>query len=120
MTCELLVISRWRDDLASEECLRYLEEEHAPLVRDLLGLKQFTTSIPRNPRSIGVPFPDREGTDLLMRLQFDGEDELREAFSTDHGKRVLRDTENVIDVDRSVMTVIQEETLHYQDVPPIV
>lgn len=116
MTYKIIIISSREEGLTHEECIEYLEREHVPLVKELPGLKRFTTSIPFDPGRIGYPL-DPNGTryDVMAKLQFESLDHLRVAFDSEAGRSVLRDARNF--VDESVMITLDDETLRQQAIP---
>lgn len=104
--------------MSHEECIEYLEQEHTPLVKKLPGLKRFATSIPRDPDEVGYPLdPDGRRYDVLAKLQFESLGALEAAFDSEEGRRVLRDAENFLDAEETVMVALVDETLRYQAVP---
>lgn len=118
MTYEMLIIASRKERLTHEECIEYLEREHVPLVEELPGLERFTTSIPLDPGRIGYPL-DTDATryDVMAKLQFERLDHLRAAFDSEAGRSVLRDAQNFVDVDESVMIALDRETLRHQAIP---
>lgn len=118
MHSTLIRISPRREAMSYEECIGYLEQEHTPLVETLPGLKRFTTSRPLAPDDREYPF-DPTGTryDVLAKLEFESLEALNTAFQSEEGRRVLRDTENFLDVGETVSLVVVDETLRYRSIP---
>lgn len=118
MACEITIISARKEGLTHEECIEYLEREHAPLVKELLGLKRFVTSVPLNSDRLDCPL-DPTGTsyDVVVQLQFESLSDLRAAFDSADGRRVRQDAGNFVDVAENVVFATIDETLRYQAIP---
>lgn len=120
VTCTLLYLARRRAGLSYDECIDYLDRQHTPLVRELPGLTQFTTSRPLAPETEGVEVPvGEEDYDVLGRLQFESVDALAEEFESESGARVRRDMEQFLDVEALVTFVVTDETMRFRSVPPV-
>lgn len=113
-----MMISPRKEGMTSDECIEYLEQEHAPLVKELPNLKRFTTSIPRAPDWVGCPLdPDGTRYDLMAEFQFESLEDLKATLDSDEGRRVLQDAHNFVAADESVMIVIDDETLRHRAIP---
>ncbi|MHB9287974.1 EthD family reductase [Halobacteriales archaeon Cl-PHB] len=75
-----------RDDLSREEFEEYWYETHVPLVTEIPQLRRYTTGIPLKPEE--APY------DGIAQLFFDSTADIRAAFETEAGKRVLEDEAN--------------------------
>lgn len=109
MPCKMIILGRRKEAVSHEECVRYLEQEHVPLVKQLPGLQRFTTSVPLD--------PDEAGYDEMAQLWFETPEDARAAFESEEGQRVLQDAENFVDVEDTVMMTVAEETLQHQALP---
>lgn len=89
-----------KDGWSHEEFVEYWEEEHAPLARELPGLRKYTTSTPRD--------PDRTDYDGVLELYFDDTTALAEAFESRKGEAVMADAAEFIDLDEGPSLVLEE------------
>jgi uncharacterized protein (TIGR02118 family) len=114
----MIVLFSRKQALSYVECLEYLECEHDPIGENLSGLERFTTAVPIDPARVGHPSdPDGTRYDVMAKLRFESLDDLRAAFASREGRRVLRDAENFVTVDESVMIAVADETLRYRAIP---
>lgn len=118
MACKLILLSSRKEGMTRDRFIKYLEQEHTSLVKELPGLKRFTTSVPCAPERIGYPL-DPGGTryDVMAQLQFEHLEDLKTAFDSKEGRRVLQDAQNFANIEESIMIAIVDETLQYQAIP---
>lgn len=121
MTCKMIIISSRKEGMTHERFIEYLEQEHMPLVKELSHLKRVTTSIPCTPERIGSPL-DQHGAryDVMAELQFENLENLKTAFDSKEGRRVLQDAQNFANIDESIMIAIVDESLQYQALPSVI
>lgn len=109
MTIKTIVLARRKEGTTHEECLRYLEENHVPLVKQLPNLQRYTTSTPLD--------PDEAGYDAIGQLWFETAEDLEAALDSPEWNRVLQDAENFVDVEELITVTVDDETLQKQAVP---
>ncbi|WP_139172758.1 EthD family reductase [Halopelagius longus] len=107
MVCKMVILARRREDMSHEECIEYMEEEHAPLVQELPGLRKYQSSVPLN--------PDEAGFDEMAQLWFDSPEEMNDAFESEAGRRVQEDAENFLDADSALMIPVADETVRVNE-----
>lgn len=112
MTYRIVILGRRDEELSHDECIRYLEQEHIPLVKQLPGLQRLTTSIPLD--------PDEMGYDEMAQLYFKTRDDLDAAMESDEWQRILEDAENFANVEETVVITVTDQTMRYQAVPETV
>jgi uncharacterized protein (TIGR02118 family) len=106
MSCKMLILATRKDDTTHEECIEYMNEQHAPRVNDLPNLLRYTSSIPLDPEAAGY--------DYVAQLWFESPREMNEAFESDAGQEVQADAASFLDMDRTVMIPAADETTHYE------
>lgn len=109
MTLRIVILGKRRGGISHEECLEYQRTEHEAIVRQIPGLSRFTVSIPLNPAEAGY--------DEMAELYFKTEEDLRIATNSENWQRAIKDTENFINLDESVMVTVDDRTIHYQSIP---
>lgn len=109
MTNKLMILGRRKANLSHDECVEYLHEEHAPLIKQLPGLRRFTTAIPRE--------PDDCGYDEVAQLWFETPEDLEAAVDSEAWQRIRQDAENFVDMDSLVTMAVTDERLQYHAIP---
>lgn len=118
MTTDVTLVWSRDDGLPRQEFVERFEAEHAPLVGDLPGLVRFTTAVPIDPGEIGHGLgPDGAGYDVVVQLRFDSAEDLRVAFDSPEGRRVVADARTFADFDESVVIAVGDDTLQYRSLP---
>lgn len=107
MACKLVVLGQRKEDMTHEECVEYMREEHVPKVKDMPGLQKYKTAVPVD--------PDDAGYDEMAELWFEDPAAVNEAFESEAGQRVMADAEEFVDVERTEMFVVTDETTHLDD-----
>ncbi|NHN49131.1 EthD family reductase [Halostella sp. JP-L12] len=102
----MVIFATRKEGTSHEECIEYMEEEHAPLVEELPGLQKYTSSVPLDPASAGV--------DYVAQLWFDDPEAMDAAFESETGREVTADAENFLDTDALRMVAVGEETTHVE------
>jgi len=106
MSCKMLILATRKDDTTHEECIEYMNEQHAPRVNDLPNLLRYTSSIPLDPEAAGY--------DYVAQLWFESPREMNEAFESEAGQEVQQDATTFLDMDETVMIPAADETTHYE------
>lgn len=104
MTCKMVILASRQEGSSHEECIEYMNEEHAPLVEELPGLEKYTYSVPLDPESAGV--------DYVAQLWFDDPGAMDAAFDSEAGREVTADAEDFLDTDALRMVSVGEETTY--------
>lgn len=107
MACKMVIFATRKDDWTHEECIEYMESEHAPLARELPGLVRYTSSVPFD--------PDAAGVDYVAQLYFEDPGTMDEAFDSEVGEEVQADAAHFLDTDQLEMVAVGEETVHVDD-----
>ena len=94
------VIVYRRPDLDWEAFSRYWAEVHAPLVRQLPGLRYYQQHHIRE-----AFFGGEKPCDAIAEFWFDDLDALRAAFASDAGQAALADNANCVDDERTKLVV---------------
>lgn len=92
-----------KDEYSHKEFVEWWQEDHADLVRDLPGLKRYTTSVPTNPDAVAY--------DGVLELAFEDMSTLKEAFDSETGQDVVADAADYVNFDASERMIV-EETVH--------
>jgi uncharacterized protein (TIGR02118 family) len=106
MSCKMLILATRKDDTTHEECIEYMNEQHAPRVNDLPNLLRYTSSVPLD--------PEKAGYDYVAQLWFESPREMNEAFESEAGQEVQQDATTFLDMDETVMIPAADETTHYE------
>ncbi|WP_323190322.1 EthD family reductase [Halostella sp. PRR32] len=104
MAAKMVILAQREDGTSHEECIEYMETEHAPLVEEMDGVQTYTYSIPFD--------PDRSGVDYVAQLHFESPAAMDEAFGSDAGSRVQDDAASFLDMDATEMVAVGEETTY--------
>jgi uncharacterized protein (TIGR02118 family) len=104
MAAKMVILARREEGTSHEECIEYMESEHAPLVEEIEGVQTYTYSIPFD--------PDRSGVDYVAQLHFESPAAMDEAFDSDAGRRVQEDADTFLDTDATDMVAVGEETTY--------
>lgn len=82
MSFKAIISLAKRDDMTHDEFIAWWMNEHAPLARDLSGLR----------RIVFNDITNSDDVDGITELWFDSEDDFHAAYATDHGKSVAADS----------------------------
>ncbi|MFB6127950.1 MAG: EthD family reductase [Halolamina sp.] len=107
MPCKMVILASRADDWSHEECIEYMETEHAPLVEGLPGLVRYTSSVPSAPEAAGV--------DYVAQLYFEDAAAMDAAFDSETGAAVQADAAEFLDTDALRMVAVGEETVHVEE-----
>ena len=92
-----------RPDMSREEFREYFQTTHAPLLRQLPGLRRLVVNF-------ALPGPDGEPTyDGFGEDWFDSPEAMAAAFASPQGQAVMADAPNFIDVSRVQIVVVDED-----------
>ncbi|SEP27576.1 conserved hypothetical protein [Halogranum amylolyticum] len=89
-----------KDGQSHEEFLRYWENEHAPIAKELPGLVKYTIDYPTA--------PEKSAYDGIAQLYFEDMQALKEAFTSEAGEKVQEDATNFIDVEQGPTLYLEE------------
>ncbi|WP_458189002.1 EthD family reductase [Haladaptatus sp. NG-WS-4] len=95
-----------KDGTSHQEFEDYWLNEHSELAKDLPGLRKYVTSVSKD--------PEKAGYDGVLELYFDSTADMKAAFDSEQGERVMADAAEFIDVDAGP-TLIVEETVQVDD-----
>jgi uncharacterized protein (TIGR02118 family) len=101
---KMVILARREEGTSHEDCIEYMETEHAPLVEEMDGIERYTYSIPFD--------PERSGVDYVAQLRFESPAAMNEAFDSDAGQRVQADADSFLDMDATDMVAVGEETAY--------
>ncbi len=93
-----------KTDMPEEEFHKYLAEVHAPLSRELPGLKKYEIF------RVTFSYPDNS-VKAAAYLTFENEQARRAALKSDEGKTVQADAQNFCDVSKMKIYVTDMDTL---------
>lgn len=100
---KVVILDQKRAELSHEEFRTYWLEEHAPLARELPGLRKYTVSLPASPAD--HPYQG------IAELWFDDTEAATQAFDTDIGQEVQADAEMFVDPETKVIMHTEEHTI---------
>jgi uncharacterized protein (TIGR02118 family) len=95
------------DELTHEAFVDYWFQEHAPLARDLPGLKRYVTGVPKD--------PEETDYDGIVELYFEDTAAMHEAMSSETGKQVRADAASFSDPEAGP-TMVVDETVQLDEV----
>ena len=98
---KITVLLTRRSDLTHEEFAEYWENEHAPLVDDLPGIKRYTTA--------PVLKPEESQYDGVGEIYFETVEAMRKSFDNELGRQIREDEANFID---DIIILPADETVH--------
>jgi uncharacterized protein (TIGR02118 family) len=101
-----MVVLYRRPDLNPAQFRRHLEDIHAPLAKNLPGLRKYL-------QNHVCPDPHRHlpGWDAIVELYFDGWDSMEAAWSSPQGAASDADLPLFADLSRTTWSVVEELTL---------
>ena len=84
----MVILLKRKDSLNDREFANYLLEKHAPLAKEMPGLRKYVVNVVRRP-------PNREPDyDGVVELWFDDSDSMKKAFTSPEGLATQKDTES--------------------------
>ena len=103
---KFMVVLFRRPDLSADQFRRHLEDVHAPLAKDLPGLKKYR-------QNYAVASPDRRhpGWDAIVELYFDSREVMEAAWTSPQGTASDADLPLFADLSRTTWSVVEEVTL---------
>lgn len=84
---KLIVLLRKKEGLADQDFASYWLQKHAPLAKQMPGLRKYVVNVVRRPPNRE---PDYHG---LVELWFDDVDSMKKAFASPQGQATQKDTE---------------------------
>lgn len=87
VTFKLVVLLRKKDEMTNEDFAKYWLETHAPLARQMPGLRKYVVNVVRRPPNRD---PDYHG---LVEMWYDDVNGMKEAFASPQGQATQKDTE---------------------------
>jgi len=103
---KFMVVLYRRPDLTPAQFRKHLEEIHAPLAKNLLGLKQYKQS-----HALADPKRPHPGWDAIIELYFDNREAMETAWASPQGTASDADLLLFADLTRSTWSVVEEITL---------
>ena len=102
---KFMVVLYRRPDLTGEQFRRHLEQVHAPLAKNLPGLKHYE-------QNHVVPDPKRKspGWDAIVELYFDDRAAMEAAWASPQGAASDTDLPAFADLTRTTWSVVEEIT----------
>jgi len=102
---KFMVVLYRRPDLTRAEFFRHLKEVHAPLAKDLPGLKKYA-------QNHVAPDPKRKPPDwdAIVELYFENWEAMEEAWASPQGAASDADLPKFADLDRTTWSVVEELT----------
>jgi uncharacterized protein (TIGR02118 family) len=102
---KFMVVLYRRPDLSSEQFRRHLEQVHAPLAKNLPGLRHYR-------QNYAVPDPKRKspGWDAIVELYFDNREVMEAAWDSPQGAASDGDLPAFADLARTTWSVVEEIT----------
>jgi uncharacterized protein (TIGR02118 family) len=103
---KFMVVIYRRPDLTAAEFRRHLEQVHAPLVKNLPGIRKYSQNYP-------CPDPKRKAPrwDAIVEVYFDSYDAMEAAWATPQGAASDADLPTFTDLARTPWSVVDELTL---------
>ena len=103
---KFMVVLYRKADLTRQQFRTHLEEIHAPLARNLPGLKRYV-------QNHVCPDPKREhpGWDAVVELYFDNRDTMEAAWASQQGAASDADLPLFADLSRTTWSVVEEITI---------
>jgi len=103
---KFMVVIYRRPDMTPAEFRRHLEQVHAPLVRDLPGIRKYLQNYP-------CPDPKRKAPawDAIVEVYFESYDAMEAAWATPQGAASDADLPVFADLTRTTWSVVEELTL---------
>jgi uncharacterized protein (TIGR02118 family) len=92
-----------KEGMAREEFRRYLKDVHAPMAKEMPGLRGYVQN---------HALPDPEGNeppyDGFVELYFDDQEVMEEALATQEGEATLADLPNFCDTTKTLGIAVEE------------
>jgi|SRR4029077_14920479 uncharacterized protein (TIGR02118 family) len=103
---KFMVVIYRRPDLAPADFRRHLEQVHAPLVKNLPGIRKYSQNYP-------CPDPKRKppAWDAIVEVYFDSYDSMEVAWATPQGAASDADLPAFADLIRTTWSIVEELTL---------
>ncbi|SIR17218.1 conserved hypothetical protein [Haladaptatus litoreus] len=96
-----------KEGMTHEEFEDYWLNEHSEIAKELPGLRKYVTSVSKD--------PEKAGYDGVLELYFDSTDDMKAAFGSEQGEKVMADAAEFIDTDAGP-TLILDETVQVDDI----
>jgi uncharacterized protein (TIGR02118 family) len=103
---KFMVVLYRRPDLTPQQFRRHLEEIHAPLARNLPGLKHYKQN-----HAVADPGRPDPGWDAIIELYFDSRESMDAAWASPQGAASDADLPLFADLTRTTWSVVEEITL---------
>ena len=101
---KFMVVLYRRPDFTRDQFRRHLEQVHAPLAKNLPGLKHYK-------QNHAVPDPKRTpGWDAIVELYFDNREAMEAAWASTQGAASDADLPAFADLSRTTWSVVEEIT----------
>jgi len=103
---KFMVVIYRKPEFTPAEFRRHLEQVHAPLVKNLPGIRKYSQNYP-------CPDPKRKGPgwDAIVEVYFDSYDAMEAAWATLQGDASDADLPAFADLTRTTWSVVEELTL---------
>ncbi|WP_266077670.1 EthD family reductase [Haladaptatus caseinilyticus] len=95
-----------KDGMTHEEFEDYWLNEHSDIAKELPGLRKYVTSVSKD--------PEKAGYDGVLELYFDSTADMKAAFDSEQGEKVMADAAEFLDMEQGP-TLILEETVQVDD-----
>jgi uncharacterized protein (TIGR02118 family) len=95
-----------KEGTTHEEFADYWLNEHSEIAKELPGLRKYVTSVPKD--------PEKAGYDGNLELYFDSTADMKAAFDSEQGERVMADAAEFLDLEQGP-TLVVEETVQLDD-----
>jgi uncharacterized protein (TIGR02118 family) len=103
---KFMVVLYRRPDLAPAQFRKHLEEIHAPLAKNLPGLRRY-----RQDHAVADPKRPHPGWDAIIELYFDNRESMEAAWASPQGAASDADLPLFADMTRTTWSVVDEITL---------
>jgi uncharacterized protein (TIGR02118 family) len=102
---KFMVVLYKRQDLTHDQCRLHLEQVHAPLAKNLPGLRRYA-------QNHAIPDPKRKpGWDAIIELYFDNWDAMEAAWASPQGAASDADLPKFADLTRTTWSAVEEINL---------
>jgi uncharacterized protein (TIGR02118 family) len=103
---KFMVVIYRKPDLTAAEFRRHLEQVHAPLVKNLPGIRKYSQNYPCSDPNRRAP-----GWDAIVEVFFDSYDAMEAAWATPQGAASDADLPAFADLTRTTWSVVEELSL---------
>lgn len=103
---KFMVVLYRRPDFTVEQFRNYLENIHAPLAKNLPGLKAYKQNHVRRDSKRKHP-----GWDAIVELYFESRDSMEKAWESPQGAASDADLPKFVDMSRTTWSVVEESIL---------